>query len=833
MKKRFLMLTLCVLLALVSVLALASCDDKEDVHTHAYKDTVTPATCTTGGYTTHTCDCGHSYTDTETPVAPHATTTKILRYPTTLVKGQQVISCSNCSYSAKEEINVVTSFTMPSVAEALATMLPQGSLVIDDCDSLPEISLSKFISKELPDEAPLGSVAPSPSLTEWHLALQLQNAAVTVENGNVTGTLAFDLLAYLEQGIDIPTPILSFTFYLVNEDISISIDDEASTNLKLSDKFYEAIAYMMDTTVEELKEAYFLSNEAQNYRPLMQSIANALAGELAKLEQIDATGLMTILSLIGEDVVQAEVVGENTVYTVRLAAAIETISTYGDKTIATILDEYFGAGTATSLTSFLTKLPDMTIGDIADAAIALSENYDIDLDQIYAIINRAVYNSTGADFDFESELYNQYDKTLLSVLMGDSAQDPEQLKAAFTDIANALPVFTVSDWVHLTSCTSDPECDHSMENCALLPTALTAIAAILDDNVIAEVTVDAEGKVVALNAALAPFLAVSRTENDIVTITLSLPERPVVCFTLDLSQADEKTATLTVGELEMVDLVFVPGENSRSFNIELSLTVPTPAEGGAEDEMVLVDYLFSFDAQYDPENNLSNYILHGSSNDHTAGFGVAFDPEHLLIQCIYDEDFNLGIYLSKNPDAPEIMIQVECTSNAEEPFDNFNLSLFLAKTEDGFEVTLTDNLSEANLLEILYVTDAETGNASLSVSGMVNLALTKTVEDDVITYALVNTATDTTLVSAEVGAGTLDLTFGFADRLTGGVSLSSPVTSGSLQFTVECKDLTIVSAKTYEEPIEADQESACYEVTEITTCVLDGILSFTITPAAN
>lgn len=832
MKKRLLTLTLCVLLALVSVLALASCDDDETAHTHAYKDTVTPATCTTGGYTTHTCDCGHSYTDTETPVAPHATTTKILRYPTTLVKGQQVISCSNCSYSAKEEINVVTSFTMPSVAEALATMLPQGSLVIDDCDSLPEISLSKFISKELPDEAPLGSVAPSPSLTEWHLALQLQNAAVTVENGNVTGTLAFDLLAYLEQGIDIPTPILSFAFYLVNEDISISIDDEASTNLKLSDKFYQAIAYMMDTTVEELRESYYLSSEAENYRPLMESIANALAGEFARLE-IDMTGVMTILSFIGGDIVQAEVVGENTVYTVRLAAAIEALSTYGDKTIATILDECFGAGTATSLTSFLTKLPDMTIGDIADAAIALSENYNIDLDQVYAIINRAVYNSTGADFDFESELYNRYDKTLLSVLMGDSAQDPEQLKAAFTNIANALPVFTVSNWVHLTSCISDPECDHSMENCVLLPATLTAIAAILDDNVIAEVTVDAEGKVVALNAALAPFLAVSKTENDLVTITLSLPEKPIVCFTLDLSKAEEKTATLTVGELEMVDLVFVPGENSRSFNVELSLSIPTPAEDGAEGEMVLVDYLFSFDAQYDPENNASAYILYGSLNDHTVGFGVAFDPENFFVECIYDEDFELCLNLAKNPAAPEIMIQVECTSNAEEPFDNFNLSLFLAKTEDGFEVTLTDNLSEANLLEILYVTDAETGNASLSVSGMVNLTLTKTVEDDVITYALVNTATDTTLVSAEVGAGTLDLTFGFADCLTGGVSLSSPVTSGSLQFTVECKDLTIVSAKTYEEPIEADQESACYEVTEITTCVLDGILSFTITPAAN
>ena len=35
-----------------------------EYHKHSYETNVTPATCTTAGYTTHTCACGDSYTDT-------------------------------------------------------------------------------------------------------------------------------------------------------------------------------------------------------------------------------------------------------------------------------------------------------------------------------------------------------------------------------------------------------------------------------------------------------------------------------------------------------------------------------------------------------------------------------------------------------------------------------------------------------------------------------------------------------------------------------------------------------------------------------------------------
>jgi len=41
-------------------------------HTHKYTVSVTAATCNSGGYTTHTCSCGHSYKDNETKASDHA-----------------------------------------------------------------------------------------------------------------------------------------------------------------------------------------------------------------------------------------------------------------------------------------------------------------------------------------------------------------------------------------------------------------------------------------------------------------------------------------------------------------------------------------------------------------------------------------------------------------------------------------------------------------------------------------------------------------------------------------------------------------------------------------
>ena len=62
-------------------------------HKHSYKDKVVKPTCTTKGYTIHTCDCGDSYTDNETSKISHSYSAKVTA-PTCATEGYTTYTCS-------------------------------------------------------------------------------------------------------------------------------------------------------------------------------------------------------------------------------------------------------------------------------------------------------------------------------------------------------------------------------------------------------------------------------------------------------------------------------------------------------------------------------------------------------------------------------------------------------------------------------------------------------------------------------------------------------------------------------------------------------------------
>lgn len=74
-------------------------------HTHSYTEVVTAPTCTERGYTTHTCECGDSYSDSYTDALGHDygewTQTKA---PTCTEKGEEARHCSRCDSSETNEI---------------------------------------------------------------------------------------------------------------------------------------------------------------------------------------------------------------------------------------------------------------------------------------------------------------------------------------------------------------------------------------------------------------------------------------------------------------------------------------------------------------------------------------------------------------------------------------------------------------------------------------------------------------------------------------------------------------------------------------------------------
>lgn len=77
-------------------------------HSHSYSSKTVKATCTSGGYTVHTCSCGASYTDSYTDATGHRWSDwKTVKKATTSSEGKKQRTCSSCGKTESKTISKV------------------------------------------------------------------------------------------------------------------------------------------------------------------------------------------------------------------------------------------------------------------------------------------------------------------------------------------------------------------------------------------------------------------------------------------------------------------------------------------------------------------------------------------------------------------------------------------------------------------------------------------------------------------------------------------------------------------------------------------------------
>lgn len=80
-------------------------DNEKAATGHHYTDKVTAPTCTADGYTLHTCTCGDSYTDTVIKAKGHSWSDwEVTKQPTTSQTGLQKRTCQACKISEEETL---------------------------------------------------------------------------------------------------------------------------------------------------------------------------------------------------------------------------------------------------------------------------------------------------------------------------------------------------------------------------------------------------------------------------------------------------------------------------------------------------------------------------------------------------------------------------------------------------------------------------------------------------------------------------------------------------------------------------------------------------------
>lgn len=74
-------------------------------HSHSYSSKTVKATCTSGGYTVHTCSCGASYTDSYTDATGHRWSDwETVKKATTSSEGRKQRTCSSCGKTESKTI---------------------------------------------------------------------------------------------------------------------------------------------------------------------------------------------------------------------------------------------------------------------------------------------------------------------------------------------------------------------------------------------------------------------------------------------------------------------------------------------------------------------------------------------------------------------------------------------------------------------------------------------------------------------------------------------------------------------------------------------------------
>lgn len=83
----------------------SSSSSSKPSHSHSYSSKTVKATCTSGGYTVHTCSCGASYTDSYTDATGHRWSDwKTVKKATTSSEGRKQRTCNSCGKTESKTI---------------------------------------------------------------------------------------------------------------------------------------------------------------------------------------------------------------------------------------------------------------------------------------------------------------------------------------------------------------------------------------------------------------------------------------------------------------------------------------------------------------------------------------------------------------------------------------------------------------------------------------------------------------------------------------------------------------------------------------------------------
>lgn len=277
------------------------------------------------------------------------------------------------------------------------------------------------------------------------------------------------------------------------ENIQFAVDANSTLSIEgvenLDQYIYTALAESMGVEVDTAKTVVYIGGELVAYVP---KLANLLYSERPVITESYINEVKALLALVGEDIIVETTEGANSVYTVDLSALNHFVDDVKDETVGSYIDRLYGAGSMDAIVNFVTTLPDKTVKDIANSAIALANTYGMDVYYVYHLVNMVASEAGAQDFDIQALIEEQYDKTIGGLIIeaiGDETMTVESLKAMIAPYATMIPDLTIDSIYTMVS----GEEDSITEQISAMIEALPGMAS-------ASLTFDANGAFVSANA---------------------------------------------------------------------------------------------------------------------------------------------------------------------------------------------------------------------------------------------------------------------------------------------------------------------------------------------
>ena len=451
------------------------------------------------------------------------------------------------------------------------------------------------------------------------------------------------------------------------EDISISVDGEKTT-ANLSEVLYGAVLQMMGMSdmaeLEALLQSAFIAQELETN--LLLILEKALtSAELPAITPAYSEHIQALFGTLVEDIItESTDAAGNTTYSLDLTALKAIVTDIKDKTFVEYIGDVYGTKVANEFVSNFENLPNKTVKEIVDAAVALAEAADVEIKEIYALIDLYIETVTGAKFDIEAQIKDRYNKTLVELLVEFSGVPAESqrefidnVKLSFAQVAQMLKTASFDE--ALSSLFMEGADESFFDT---VDAGIDALNSIITFNY----TENATGELVALNCTVSDFQLTVEAQGDDTVINVAIPGGKAITatvgknsFSFAATENDKQVASgsFTVTQATEGDVTFttIQADLHDAENDLLDFTVTLQNGAVTGFDMIIRGYDVSYNEYYDgekdewikTENKTFTTFVEVEYNSDGEGKTLSFASDDVVVTFL-QEAGQLGVIVTEN-----------------------------------------------------------------------------------------------------------------------------------------------------------------------------------------